>query len=264
MPFLEYIHTYAVAAALVALLAMVVAGAAVGAWRLVPKRLRGMPLVVFHQSPLHHLRQAFAHRLVLMMPATMVIFSVCAAISADVEGLCDIHGRRDKTKFHCSVDSELFKFEFAVDDATVCKVDKWTGESDVDHEDRAEIFFSSTADMIRPYYALEIDRAGRVHDYRAVHYRKFDSSWNFRTLMVSTRESPGGYAVSGSIVLDELKSLGLGCKQPLYLGVFKADWRGSDENSVWASAVPQGAGDPDFHRPGVLFRAFPSCEEGNE
>ena len=219
MPFLEYIHTYAVAAALVALLAMVVAGAAGDDLRHQRHALR-LVRALLHQPPLHHLRQAFAHRLVLMMPATMMIFSVCAAISADVEGLCDIHGRRDKTKFHCSVDSELFKFEFAVDDATVCKVDKWTGESDVDHEDRAEIFFSSTADMSRPYYALEIDRAGRVHDYRAVHYRKFDSSWNFRTLKVSTRESPGGYAVSGSIVLDELKSLGLGCKQPLYLGVF--------------------------------------------
>ena len=62
MPFLEYIHTYAVAAALVALLAMVVVGAAVGTWRLVPKRMRGMPLVVLHHPPLHHLRQAFAHR----------------------------------------------------------------------------------------------------------------------------------------------------------------------------------------------------------
>ena len=40
-----------------------------------------------------------------------------------------------------------------------------------------EVFFARDAALSR-YFCVELDPLGRVHDYAASLYRKFDSSWN--------------------------------------------------------------------------------------
>ena len=56
-------------------------------------------------------------------------------------------------------------------------------ESDVEAEDRVEIFFSASKDMGQ-YYCMEIDPSGHVMDYSASYYRKFDYEWNFKSLEI--------------------------------------------------------------------------------
>src|SRR6185295_1059455 len=80
------------------------------------------------------------------------------------------------TEFRAFADAERLYFAFDVTDDDVVVEKEFTGESTLDREDRVEIFFVRDPALER-YFCLEIDPLGRVHDYTASYYRKFDSSW---------------------------------------------------------------------------------------
>ncbi len=162
-------------------------------------------------------------------------------------------GLQDDTRFCCHRAGEKFFFSYEVSDTTLTLTEPFTGERDVDPEDRVEFFFSSADDMSEGYYCAEIDPLGHVMDYHAKLVRDFDFSWNYETLEVSTMLTPWGYRVGGSIDVSELESLGLDLEEGFSFGVFRADFTRKDSVN-WYSLVPTDDVSADFHKPDVLCR----------
>ena len=165
------------------------------------------------------------------------------------------------TRFCIHSTSERLFFSFEVEDATPALSGSFDSERTVDGEDRVEVFFSPDRSLRRGYYCAEIDAAGRVMDYRAKYYRRFDFDWNFSTLRADAMTTPWGYRVSASVSRAELEGLGIDLDRGFWLGAFRGD-RLPDGEIEWYSMVPQDAGEPDFHVPGVLMecRATPRKE----
>ncbi|MBP8261063.1 MAG: DUF4838 domain-containing protein [Verrucomicrobia bacterium] len=170
------------------------------------------------------------------------------------------------TQFRALVDSERLWFAFEVEDEDIVLAKEFTGESSVDQEDRVEIFFARDAALNR-YFCLEIDPLGRVHDYAASSYRKFDDSWNCPGLRTAGKIGMRGYTVEAAIPLQTLSEL-LGRRispgASLRVGLFRAEFRkgalgDADEN--WMSRVKPDTVTPDFHVPSAFAdRRLPEAE----
>ena len=131
------------------------------------------------------------------------------------------------TEFRAVADDERLYFAFEVSDSDVVVLKDYAGESTLDQEDRVEVFFARDAALNR-YFCVEIDPLGRVHDYAASHYRKFDSSWNCPGLRAAGRITPGGYTVEASIPLTTLSVMmgrPVSRGSTLRIGLFRADFR---------------------------------------
>ena len=156
---------------------------------------------------------------------------------------------RDNTEFYVCQDKKNFYFLYEVADTTLLYNNEKT-EASVGKGDRVEFFFSKDPEL-STYYCAEIDPKGKVMDYRAEYYRKFDFSWNFKGLKVKTRIGENRYCVEGSIPLKELRALGL--IQPsgeIRFGIYRADYFGEEEEQVvWSSWIIPEAAEPDFHIP---------------
>ena len=161
-------------------------------------------------------------------------------------------GMDSDTRFCCHSTADRFFFQFDAADSTLTLVEPFTGERDVDPEDRVEFFFAQDRKLSKPYYCAEIDSEGRVMDYKATFYRAFDFGWNFMTLQVRSMTTPWGYRVAGSIAREELESLGLDLDGGFWMGVFQGDAAVGRE-MLWYSLVPTDDVTPDFHQPKVFF-----------
>lgn len=162
-------------------------------------------------------------------------------------------GLDDDTRFRCFTDQDFFYFFFEVNEPTLTLTVPYTGERDVDPEDRVEVFFSPREEM-DIYYCAEIDPAGNIMDYEAKYYREFDYDWDFDTMEVLTRIEDDSYIVSGRVSRKELTDLGIDLEKGFRMGVFRADFR-PDGSVNWYSAVPTADKSPDFHKPDLLFSA---------
>lgn len=184
-----------------------------------------------------------------------------------VDGVCSIGARRclgqtglhsslggvDKTRFVCGMTEKDFVFRFEVQDEHVYAAKTFTSKRVVAGTDRVELFFCSTPSLEGDYYCAEIDPLGRVMDYKAKLYRKFDMSWAFRTMKTQATAIPGGYAVSGSVSRRELKDLGID-PEGFGLGVFRGDFDMDGKLVAWCSAAPMpDFRKPDFHKSDVFF-----------
>ncbi len=162
------------------------------------------------------------------------------------------------TEFRAAVVEDWLAVAFVVEDHDVIAVPAWTTESTLDGEDRVEIFFACDADLKR-YYCLEIDPLGRVHDYAASYYRRFDSHWNLAGLQTSARRTSDGYIVEFAVPLNELsRLLGQSVRDGsvLRIGLFRAQFtEGSRGESVddWLSHVRPDTTSPDFHVPSAFW-----------
>src|SRR5436190_4228035 len=158
------------------------------------------------------------------------------------------------TEFRAVADDESLYFAFDVSDDDVIVQKVFSGESTVDREDRVEIFFACDAALER-YFCLEIDPLGRVHDYAASHYRKFDSSWKCAGLQAAGKLRPGGYTVEASMplkTLAELMGRPVAAGGSLRIGIFRAEFRRGalgDADDNWLSWIKPAAAKPDFHVP---------------
>ena len=187
-------------------------------------------------------------------------FTLQAQKSIDVgSGLEVLHfhapwdGLDNNNRFGCHRIGGIFHFWFEVADSTLTLTEPFATEADVEPEDRVEIFFSPKRNM-REYYCAEIDPKGRVLDYKANYYRQFDYSWNFKTLVVHAQITPWGYRIKGSITCSELeRALGCDLKNGFWMGIFQDDFK-KDESVHWYSFIRTSDKEPDFHKPGVLFR----------
>jgi len=165
------------------------------------------------------------------------------------------HGRNDSTLFSCHSDQDRFFFSFEVKDSTFSAPEASTDERIVEGEDRVEIFFSPTMSLRKSYYCAEIDAAGRIMDYKADYYRKFDFKWSFKTMEVQAVIFPWGYKVDGSVSKKELSNLDIDLDNGFWMGSYRGD-RTADGTIEWYSLVPVDVTEPDFHAPGVMFSAI--------
>ena len=133
-------------------------------------------------------------------------------------------GLASPTRFTCHSTAEKFFFNFEVVDSTLTIREPFSGERDVEPEDRVEVFFSPDL-KLKEYYCAEIDCLGRVLDYKAAFYRKFDFDWDFSSLSIWTSFTDFGYRVMGSIDIEELNDLGIDTGGGFYMGVFQDDFK---------------------------------------
>lgn len=155
---------------------------------------------------------------------------------------------------------ERLHFVFTVDDSDIVYNETWSGEETLNGEDRVEVFFAKDA-QLGQYWCVEIDSAGRVHDYKASHYRKFDNTWNCPGLKTSAERTATGYKVMVSVPLATLSELlGEPVKEgtELRIGFFRAEFYGTDSathgsaNDNWLSWVRPETEKPDFHVPSAF------------
>lgn len=196
-----------------------------------------------------------------LLPLALALMTACGAVPDLGQGFEShkMHAHWDNdastdARFCCHGTADRFFFNFEVQDSTLTLCEPFESETDVNPEDRVEIFFCPDRKMRRPYFAAEMDPAGRVMDYKARFYRDFDFGWNFSTLDLSAQFTPWGYRVAGSIAREELQGLGCDLENGFWLGVFQADAK-PDGTISWYSLVDSQDEKPDFHQPKVLFKA---------
>lgn len=148
--------------------------------------------------------------------------------------------------------SNLYILFQAMDHNMVIK-DSISNEIDIAKEDRVEIFISKNKTMDE-YFCIEIDPLGRVLDYRASYYRKFDDQWCIDGILVGSKIYPESYKVEVSIPLKSIAKMGVDISADFYVGLFRADLEnavsGLKEN--WLSWVDPKTPKPDFHVPEAL------------
>lgn len=159
---------------------------------------------------------------------------------------------KDQTAFYVCHDKKNLYFLYEVSDTTLVYNNEKT-EASVGKGDRIEFFFSKDPAM-ETYYCAEIDPQGKVMDYEAHSYRKFDFGWNFKDLKLATHIGKETYRVEGSISLKSLNELGLISPDgEIRMGVYRADYFGDAGNRViWSSWIVPDATEPDFHIPSSL------------
>jgi len=180
-----------------------------------------------------------------------------------------------ETEFRALWDNEHLYFAFRVQDVDVVVVDNWRDERDAVFEDRVEIYFSRD-DALREYFCAEIDPHGRVFDYRARFYRRFEPEWTFTGLEAKGNRRHDGYEVEGRIPLRALAALGFPTARPgvkIRLGLYRAEFShdrsgraaalsarhtlgrqppGPPPVEEWISWVNPKTAEPDFHVPSSL------------
>lgn len=159
---------------------------------------------------------------------------------------------KDSTAFYVCHDEKHLYFLYKVSDTTLIYNSEKT-EASIGNSDRIEFFLSKDSEM-KTYYCAEIDPQGKVMDYEAHHYRKFDGSWNFNDLRVATYIGKDSYCVEGSLSLKSLKDLGIvSPKGEIRMGVYRADYFGNkDDQVIWYSWIIPESTEPDFHIPSSL------------
>ena len=186
-------------------------------------------------------------------PGDLVCSPVWDAV-ASVEGFhAPWNGLEDSTVFRCFATDSLFFFRFDVKENSLTLKEGFSQESDVEPEDRVEVFFAPAGEL-GTYVGAEIDPMGRVLDYQCTYYRKFDYSWNFSTLACSHEIRVGGYSVAGSVAKAELIGHGVDIDNGFLMGVFRADFR-PDGTVNWYSMKLTDDKHADFHQPNVFFPA---------
>jgi hypothetical protein len=161
------------------------------------------------------------------------------------------------TEFRAFADAQRLFFAFDVSDDDLVVEKGFPGESTVDGEDRVEIFFARDAALAQ-YFCLEIDPLGRVHDYAASHYRKFDGAWNCAGLRAAGVVRPGGYTVEASLplaTLSELLGRPVAEGTTLRVGILRAEFRHNAAGGItadWMSWVKLAVVKPDFHVPSAF------------
>jgi hypothetical protein len=161
------------------------------------------------------------------------------------------------TEFRAVADGERLYFAFDVADDDIVVAAEFRGKETVVGEDRVEVFFARDAALER-YFCVEIDPLGRVLDYAASTYRKFDNTWSFPGLVAAGRIRPGGYTVEASVPLQTLADLlgrPVSVGTVLRVGLFRAEFRRGDTGEAddnWLSWVCPATAKPDFHVPSAF------------
>jgi hypothetical protein len=156
--------------------------------------------------------------------------------------------------FRALWDDARFYFRFDVETTGVLIYFHDNNKMEVLDSDRVEIFFKSD-DRLNPYYCLEMDPLGRVLDYRASFYRKFEYEWQWpgnKQLHIQSEYTKHGYKVEGSLTMASLKELDLLKNNELQAGLFRGEcrkMRDPQSSFDWISWIKPESVRPDFHIP---------------
>ncbi len=163
-----------------------------------------------------------------------------------------------RTEFCCVTDGKQAFFAFRCEDVDVVVNGSETKrELAVADGDRVELFFARDL-TLDDYHCIEIGPSGRVLDYQASYYRKFNDAWNCPGRVVATTIQETGYVVEFAIPLTTLRELtGLdwttGCAPRV--GVFRAEFshtKSDKPKEAWISWVRPHTAEPDFHVPSAF------------
>ena len=165
-----------------------------------------------------------------------------------VAGLPDKKPAATKAWVFWQPDQLVFAFE--CEDATILAKEPTSDESDVDGQDRVELFLWNG----RPqdtYFCIEIAARGAVHDYSARFYRRFDSSWQVPGLQYAVAPAAKGYCVEAAVSRSAMEACGFDLKpgENLNAGLFRADFHASQPGVEpdWITWVDARSPKPDFH-----------------
>jgi hypothetical protein len=145
----------------------------------------------------------------------------------------------------------LFRFDCIDYDLVLAEGE--TARNRVEGSDRVELFLTPSL-ALDPYYCLEIDPRGQVHDYRCRLYRKFEWDWCFPGLSTSAGIEGHRYWVQARLPLDTLRALEVlkpGARHFL-AGAYRAELSRRPDGSVhygWLPWVDPHTQKPDFHVP---------------
>lgn len=157
-----------------------------------------------------------------------------------------------KTTFQAYYDNEDIHFRFVAYGRNPFVYVKDNNKLEVIHSERVEIFFRKDEKM-QPYYVLEMDPHGRVLDYSANHYRKFDRNWEWPdSLAIQTSIKDEYYTLRGKLNLEVLKQLDLLQNNQIQIGLYRGyckEMVNNKANVKWISWVDSGTDEPDFHVP---------------
>lgn len=159
------------------------------------------------------------------------------------------------TKFAAFSNGQELCFAFqVVDHNIVINNDNPHPELRVADGDRVELFFAKDVELT-PYYCLEIDPEGRILDYKAVRYRKFEEEWDWPGVKTAAQCNATSYVVEGTIPLQTFSDLGLtksGETLTMMTGIFRGEFSSGEKNhpkQEWISWVRSDGKKPDFHIP---------------
>lgn len=157
-----------------------------------------------------------------------------------------------KTVFKAFYDEECIHFKFIAYGPKPLVYVKTNHKIEVTKSERVEIFFRSN-DNMQPYYCLEMDPKGRVLDYRADYYRKFDRQWQWPDkLHVKTEVFKEYYSLQGKLSFATLAKLGLLQDNIIEIGLYRGhclELNGENATINWISWVDSKTTEPDFHVP---------------
>ena len=180
------------------------------------------------------------------------------------------------TEFRAMCDDAWLYVTFRAEDADIVLLDKLRDKEDAVFEDRVEMIFSRDRGL-KDYRCLEIDSRGRVFDYRAAFYRRFDSTWSWPGIEAAGSTFKGGYVVELRIPAHSFETLGLGRLRPgarVLWGLYRAEFshdrsgrrvvqretlhnrgrkvEGPPPLEDWMSWIDPKTPEPDFHVPSSL------------
>jgi hypothetical protein len=166
------------------------------------------------------------------------------------------HGEPPNMEFRALHDGQWLYCYFKVRDQGVLTYVKESTKEEVLYGDRVEIFFAAD-NKLDAYYCLEIDPNGRVYDYHASHYRKFNAGWQWPDgqLRIRAGKSESGYEVAVAIGMKSLKDLRLLHHDTLTAGIFRGkcmEINLNEDRMRWISWVRPESATPDFHIPSAF------------
>ena len=162
--------------------------------------------------------------------------------------------QRDSTRFYACRDAEFLYLLFDVTEESLY-YSIAEEERSVDNSDRIEFFICKDS-LMHEYYCMEITPHGKVMDYKAEYYRKFDYEWTFDTLVLGTDIDDRKYYIEAAIPIKWLKRMGLiSDDSSIIFGVFRADFIEGEKSMInWYTWIDPSTRNPEFHVPAALGR----------
>jgi len=157
------------------------------------------------------------------------------------------------TLFRALYDSNNLYIFYKAEDQNLVIKDSLNIEQDIEFEDRVEVYFAKDNTM-KEYFCLEIDPSGRLLDYKAAYYRKFDNQWNVKGIRITSRIDSGSYQMEVAIPLTSIAEMGIDISKDFYAGLYRAEFENSASGikENWLSWIDPKISKPDFHIPETL------------
>jgi len=159
-----------------------------------------------------------------------------------------------KTKFLTLHNDQFLFLRFDVEDNNVLIHKESEDKMNVAQSDRVEIFYRENKKM-DSYFCLEVDPNGRVLDYAASFYRKFNNNWVWPKdhILTTGKKYLNGYKVYITLSIQSLRDLRIMRKNKIQVGIYRGDCKSlpsrkqKEAEINWISWVTPKTERSDFH-----------------